>query len=136
MTFYQKTQDCGQLFSDFYENTPRVSDVRNATPVFINLRWGNDINLNNALVEFYNYSSIVPLNTAYNYTSRGSFGIYPVTTPDLQVPLAPTIAVPPFAQRFRIRLDRNNPLVTNFAPVQNNGLYMYEAGRLYQLYDF
>jgi len=135
MTFYQKYLDCGQLFSDFYVNTPRVSQIRNHTPSFINLRWGQDLDPS-AVVEFYNYYSILPNQQAMTITSRGSFGIYPQTTPDLQVPIASTIAVPPYAQRFRIRLGRNNPLVTNFVPVKNNGMYYIEAGRIFEFYDF
>jgi hypothetical protein len=132
--FYQKYLDCGREMSDFYVNTPRVSDIRNHTPAFINLRWGNDLDPNQAVVEFYNYYSILPTQQARTFTTRGSFGIYPVTTPDMQVPIAPTIAVPPFAQRFRIRLSRNGPLVTNFLPVKNNNVYYYEAGKIYELY--
>ena len=136
MTFYNKYQDCGVLFSDFYENTPRVSTTRNHTPSFINLRWGNDLKPNEALVEFYNYYSILPTQQARTFTTRGSFGIYPITSPDLQVPIAGTIAVPPFAQRFRIRLSKNGPLVTNFVPIKNNALYYYEAGQIFELYNF
>jgi hypothetical protein len=136
MTFYQKYFDCGRLMSDFYVNTPRVSTTRNHTPSFINLRWGPDINPDNAVVEFYNYYSILPSQQARTFTTRGSFGIYPVTSPDLQVPLSTTVAVPPFAQRFRIRLNGSGPLVTNFVPVKNNNMYFIESGRIYQLYDF
>ena len=136
MTFYQKYLDCGREFSDFYVNTPRVSTTRNHTPSFINLRWGNDLDPSRAVVEFYNYYSILPTQQARTFTTRGSFGIYPQTSPDLQTPIASTVAVPPFAQRFRIRLDGNGPLVTNFVPVRNNGMYYYEAGRLFEFYDF
>lgn len=136
MTFYQKYLDCGREFSDFYENTPRVSAMRNNTPAFINLRWGNDIDPNRAVVEFYNYYSILPHQQARTFTTRGSFGIYPRTSPDLQVPLAATVAVPPHAQRFRIRLDHDSPLVTEFVPVKNNGMYYYEGGKLFEFYDF
>jgi hypothetical protein len=136
MTLSSVYTDCGQLFSDFYENTPRVSTTRNHTPDFINLRWGNDLDPNMAVVEFFNYSSILPVQQARTFTTRGSFGIYPVTTPDMQVPIAGTIAVPPFAQRFRIRLNRNGPLVTNFVPVRNNAIYYYEAGQIFELYNF
>lgn len=131
---YQTYEDCGRLFSDFYVNTPRVSEMRNHTPAFINLRWGRDLDPSQAVVEFYNYYSILPHQQARTFTTRGSFGIYPVTSPDMQVPLAGTIAVPPLAQRFRIRLNKNGPLVTNFMPVKNNNMYYYEAGRLYQFY--
>ena len=136
MTFYNKYLDCGREFSDFYVNTPRVSQTRNNTPDFIHLRWGNELNPNEAVVEFYNYYSMLPHQQARTFTTRGSFGIYPQTTPDMQVPIAGTIAVPPFAQRFRIRLSKNGPLVTNFVPVKNNNMYFYEGGRIYQLYDF
>jgi hypothetical protein len=136
MTFYQKYLDCGRQFSDFYVNTPRVSTVRGHTPSYINLRWGPDINPENAIVEFYNYYSILPHQQARTFTTRGSFGIYPITTPDLQVPLQSTIPVPPFAQRFRIRLNRNGPFVTNFVPIRNNAMYFYESGRIYEIYDF
>ena len=110
--------------------------TRNQTPYYIHLRWGPEINPNDALVEFYNYYSILPYQEARTFTTRGSFGIYPMTTPDLQVPLESTIAVPPFAQRFRIRLSRNGPLTTNFVPVRNNGMYFYEAGQLFEFYNF
>ena len=136
MTLAYQYQDCGKLFSDFYVNTPRVSSTRNHTPDFINLRWGNDLDPNVAVVEFFNYYSILPVQQARTFTTRGSFGIYPVTSPDMQVPIASTIAVPPFAQRFRIRLNRNGPLVTNFVPVRNNAIYYYEAGQIFELYNF
>lgn len=136
MTFYQKHLDCGREFADFYENTPRVSNIRNNTPSYINLRWGNDLDPSRAVVEFYNYYSILPTQQARTITTRGSLWVYPITSPDLQVPIASTIAVPPNAQRFRIRLDGNGPLVSNFCPVQNNALYYYEDGRVYQVYDF
>lgn len=136
MTFYDKYIDCGRLFSDFYVNTPRVSTTRNHTPSFINLRWGDDLDPSQAVVEFYNYNSILPHQQARTFTTRGSFGIYPVTTPDMQVPIDGIIAVPPFAQKFRIRLNQYGPLVTNFVPVRNNGLYYYEGGRIYEFYDF
>ena len=134
MTFYQQYSDCGRQFSDFYVNTPRVNEERNATRSFINLRWGSDLDANQAVVEFYNYYSIVPVQQARTFTTRGSFGIYPVTAPDLQVPLAGTIAVPPFAQRFRIRLNGAGPLVTNFVPVKNGAMYYVEQGRIYEFY--
>ena len=136
MTFYSKYIDCGREFSDFYVNTPRVSEMRNNTPQFINLRWGEDLDPSQAVVEFYNYYSLLPNQQARTFTTRGSFGIYPQTTPDMQVPLASTIAVPPYAQRFRIRLSRNGPLVTNFVPVRNNAMYYYESGRLFEFYSF
>ena len=47
------------------------------------------------LKNIYNYYSILPHQQARTFTTRGSFGIYPVTTPDMQVPIAGTIAVPP-----------------------------------------
>ncbi len=136
MTFYNQTIDCGRLFSDFYVNTPRVSAARNNTPDYINLRWGSDLDPNQAVVEFHNYYSILPVQQARTFTTRGSFGIYPQTSPDLQVPIAGTIAVPPYAQRFRIRLNRNGPFVTNFVPVRNNAMYYYEAGQVFELYNF
>lgn len=136
MTFYHKYLDCGRLMSDFYVNTPRVSTTRNHTPSFINLRWGKDLDPSKAIVEFYNYYSILPSQQARTITTRGSFGIYPQTTPDLQVPIASTIAVPPYAQRFRIRLSKNGPLVTNFVPVRNGGMYYYEAGQIFEFYNF
>lgn len=136
MTLSSQFYDCGRLFSDFYENTPRVSLTRNHTPDFINLRWGNDLDPSVAEVQFFNYSSILPHQQARTFTTRGSFGIYPATTPDMQVPIAGTIAVPPFAQRFRVRLNKNGPLVTNFVPVRNNAMYYYEAGKLFEFYNF
>lgn len=136
MTFYQKFFDCGRELSDFYVNTPRVSTTRNHTPSFINLRWGADLDPNVAVVEFFNYYSILPTQQARTITTRGSFGIYPNTTPDMSVPIAGTIAVPPYAQRFRIRLNRNGPLVTNFMPVKNNNMYYYEGGMIYEFYSF
>lgn len=136
MTFYNKTLDCGRLFSDFYDNTPHVSRMRNNTPKFINLRWSNELNPNTAVVEFYNYYSILPTQQARTFTTRGSFGIYPITSPDMQIPLSHTIPVPTNAQRFRIRLNKNGPLVTNFVPVRNNGMYYYEGGQIYEFYSF
>lgn len=134
MTFYQQYTDCGRQFSDFYVNTPRVSDERNAKSSFINLRWGPDLDPSQAVVEFYNYYSIVPLQQARTFTTRGSFGLYPVTAPDMHLPIAPVMAVPPYAQRFRIRLNKNGPLVTNFVPVKNGGMYYFEAGRIFEFY--
>ena len=55
MTYYNKYFDCGRQFSDFYVNTPRVSTTRNHTPSYIHLRWGNDLDPSQAVVEFYNY---------------------------------------------------------------------------------
>jgi hypothetical protein len=136
MTFYTKSIDCGKLMADSYTNSPHVSDVRNHTPSYINLRWGNDISPQTAVVEFYNYYSILPMQQARTFTTRGSYGLYPVTSPDMQLPLAATIAVPPFAQRFRIRLQGSGPLVTNFVPVRNNAMYYVEAGRIFEVYDF
>jgi hypothetical protein len=134
--YYQKYQDCGRDFSDFYVNTPRVEQVKNGTPSVIHLRWDPNIDMSRAMVEFYNYYSILPHQQARTFTTRGSFGIYPMTSPDMQKPVAGTVIVPPFAQRFRIRLDGLGPLVTEFVPVNNNGMYYYEAGRLFQLYNF
>lgn len=131
MTFYQKYLDCGRELSDFYVNTPRVSSERNNTPSYVHLRWGPDFDSSSAIVEFHNYYSILPHQHARTFTTRGTFGIYPRTTPDMQVPLASTIAVPPFAQRFRFRIGN---LVTNFVPVRNNAMYFYENGRLLEFY--
>lgn len=136
MTFYRQYLDCGREFSDFYVNTPRVSEVRNNTNSVINLRWCNNLNPDDAVVEFYNYYSILPTQQARTFTTRGSFGLYPQTSPDLQVPLRNTIIVPPYAQRFRIRLHRGGKLVTNFVPVRNNAIYYYEDGRIFEFYDF
>lgn len=133
--FYQQYLDCGREFSDFYVNTPNVSQVRNSTPRVINLRWSN-LDPNVAVVEFFNYNSIVPYQQARTFTTRGSFGLYPVTAPNLSVPIAETVAVPQGAARFRIRLDRNGPLVTNYVPIHNNDMYFVESGQIYRVYNF
>lgn len=135
MTFYNKYIDCAKLFSDFYENTPHVSAERNGRPAVIHLRWDSSLDPSTAVVEFYNYYSILPHQHAKTITDRSTFGIYPATSPDLSVPLSSTIVVPPFAQRFRIRIDKQKPFVTKFVPVSNNDIYYYEGGNLYQLYS-
>lgn len=134
MTFYQQYLDCGKELSDFYENTPRVSNIRNNTPHVIFLRWDENIDKNQAYVEFFNYSSILPYQQARTFTTRGSYGIYPRTSPDLNQPLSDTVVVPPYAQYFRVRL--NNMYVTNRVPVRNNDMYYIENGQIYQLYNF
>jgi len=134
MTFYQKYLDCGREFSDFYVNTPRVSSERNNTPSFIHLRWGENLDPSETIVEFHNYYSTLPHQHARTFTTRGTFGIYPRTTPDMQYPIASTMAVPPYAQRFRIRFKKDSHLVTNFVPVKNNAMYYYENGRIFEFY--
>jgi len=122
--FYQQYLDCGREFSDFYTNTPRVSTVRNNTPQLIYLRWDSSVlDPSQAEVEFFNYDSILPNQTARTFTTRGSFGIYPKTSPDMRVPLSSTVVVPPFAHYFRIRLNHNGLYVTNQVPVNNNNMY-------------
>ena len=134
--FYQSHLDCARLMSDFYDNTPRVSAARNHAPRFINLRWGNDLDPSKAVVEFFNYNSIVPYQQATTITSRDSYGLYSRTSPALTVPISATIAAPPGAQYFRIRIDRNGPLVTNNATIHNNGMYYYEQGMIFETYSF
>jgi len=136
MTFYNKHIDCGRLYSDFYDNTPHVSEVRNHTPTFIQLRWGDDLDPSCAVVEFHNYYSILPVQQARTFTTRGSFGIYPQTSPEMQLPISKIVAVPHGAVRFRIRLHRDGPLVSNFVPVRGNATYYYEAGKLFEFYAF
>lgn len=131
-----KNIDCGRLMADFYVNDPHTEQVRNNTSSVIFLRWGNAFNPNDAIVEFYNYYSILPYQQAATITSRSSFGIYGRTAPSAEIPASGTIIVPPFAKQFRIRLNKNGPLVTNYAPVQNNGMYFIENGYIYQIYDF
>ena len=65
--------DCGRQFSDWYSNTPRVSTIRNHTPRFINLRWGTDLDPSKAVVEFFNYSSILPHQQARTFTNTWFF---------------------------------------------------------------
>jgi len=134
MTFYQKYLDCGRDFSDFYVNTPRVSEERNNSPVYIHIRWGADLDPNDAIVEFHNYYSTVPHQHAKTITSRSTFGIYPRTTPDLQLKIQNTMAVPIHSQRFRIRFQKNGNLVTNFVPIRNNAMYYYENGHIFEYY--
>jgi len=133
MTLGYQHLDCGREMSDFYENTPYVSQVRNATPMVINLRWDNTIDPSTAVVEFYNYYSMLPNQQARTFTTRGTFGIYPQTSPDMQSPLAAQVVVPHLAARFRIRFG---PYVTNFVPVEHNAMYFYKNGRINQFYDF
>lgn len=134
--FYQQYLDCGRKFSDFYVNTPRVSDARNSAPRVINLRWSSELDPSQAVVEFFNYYSILPYQQSRTFTTRGSFGVYPVSSPDMSVPVSETVLVPHGATRFRIRLHKGGPLVTNFAPINNNDVYFYEAGQIYRLYTF
>ena len=133
--FYQQYLDCGKEYSDFYENTPRVSQVRNNSPRLIYLRWNQDQLHPNAQVEFFNYSSMLPYQQARTITTRGTFGIYPRTSPDMVVPISSTVQVPSLAQYFRIRLNHNGSLVTNMVPVNNNNMYFIENGKVYQLYN-
>ena len=85
--FYQQYLDCGRELSDFYTNTPRVSTVRNNTPQVIYLRWDSSVIDNTvADVEFFNYDSILPTQTARTFTTRGSFGIYPKSLIDNKNP--------------------------------------------------
>lgn len=129
--------DCGRLMADFYTNTPEVSQVRNNTSSVIFLRWNNSFDPQKAIVEFYNYNStVLPYQQATTITSRSSFGIYPRTAPSAEIPPSGTIIVPPFAKKFRIRLDKNGPLVTNYAPVHNNGMYYIEGGFISEFYSF
>lgn len=135
--YYQQYLDCGREFSDFYVNTPRVSSYRNATPRVINLRWNPaELDASKAVVEFFNYYSILPYQQARTFTTRGSFGLYPRTSPNMVVSLAGSIAVPPYATNFRIRLDSQGTLVTNNVPINNNDVYYYEAGQIHRLYSF
>lgn len=134
MTFYQQYLDCGREFSDYYDNTPRVSYMRNSSPHIIYLRWDDSIDTTHAMVEFFNYSSILPFQTARTFTTRGSFGIYPRTSPDLSQPLSESLLVPPYAQYMRIRF--NETYVSNMVPVHNNNMYYVENGQIYQLYNF
>lgn len=133
--YYQKNINCSTMFSDWYENTPHVSQARNAMPRIINLRWSGELDASKAVVEFFNYWSILPAQQARTFTTRGSFGLYPVSSPNMIVPLAAQIAVPSYATSFRIRLDRDGPLVTNQVPINNNNMYYYESGMISQLYD-
>lgn len=134
--YYQQYNDCSIQNSDHYTNTPAVSAMRNATPRIINLRWSNELDPSRAVVEFFNYWSILPAQQARTFTTRGSFGLYPVSSPEMVVPLSAQVAVPGYATNFRIRLDRNGPLVTNKVPINNNDVYVYESGMIYRLYDF
>ena len=135
--FYQGNyQDCARLMADFYDNTPHTSAARNHAPRFINLRWGNDLNPNTAIVEFFNYYGQQPYQQATTLTSRDSFGLYVANTPSMNVPLSSTIACPQNSQFFRIRLDKNGPLVSNNIPIHNNGMYYYEQGMIYETYAF
>ena len=136
MSFYQQHIDCGREQNDSYTNTPHASYIRNHAPTFIHFRWGKDLDARNAVIEFYNYYSILPLQHAKTITSRSTFGVFPATSPDLQLPISATVSVPPFAQRFRIRLNRGGPMVTNFVPVRPNAIYYYEGGRLFEMYGF
>jgi len=133
--FYQQYLDCGRKFSDFYENTPRVSSARNETPRVINLRWSADLDPSRAVVEFFNYWSILPAQQARTFTTRGSFGLYPVSSPDMVIPVQSVMAVPGYATSFRIRLDKDGPLVSNQVPINNNDVYYYENGLVYRLYS-
>jgi hypothetical protein len=134
--FYQQYLDCGRQFSDFYDNTPHVSQARNAAPRIINLRWSGELDPSRAVVEFFNYWSILPAQQARTFTTRGSFGLYPVSSPNMVIPLTAQVLVPGYATSFRIRLDKNGPLVTNQVPINNNDLYMYESGRIHRVYNF
>lgn len=133
--FYQQYLDCGREFSDFYDNTPRVSSARNHSPRVINFRWSSELDPSRAVIEFFNYWSILPFQQSRTFTTRGSFGVYPVSTPDMIVPLQSTVAVPGYATNFRIRLDKDGPLVTNQVPINNNDVYYYENGLVYRLYS-
>lgn len=134
--FYQQYTDCGRKFSDWYSNTPHVSQYLNSMPRVINLRWSSELDPSRAVVEFFNYWSTLPAQQARTFTTRGSFGLYPVTSPDMIVPLSAQVIVPGFATNFRIRLDKDGPMVTNRVPINNNDLYFYESGQVYRVYDF
>jgi len=134
--FYQQFLDCGREFSDFYVNTPRVSATRNNEPRVIYLRWDDSIDATNAQIEFFNYSSILPYQQSRTVTTRGTFGVYPRSSPDMVVPMSATVRVPPYAQYFRIRLNNQGSLVTNMYPVNNNNMYYVENGQVFQLYNF
>lgn len=133
---YNQYLDCSRIESDWYSNTPRVAQTRNNSARFINLRWGNDLDPSKAVVEFFNFYSILPFQEAKTITSRDTYGMYPRTDPSLSVPLSPTIACPSGSQYFRIRIDRNGPLVTNNAVIHSNGMYYYEQGMIYETYAF
>lgn len=134
--FYQKHLDCGRAYSDWYSNTPQVSQFLNESSRVINLRWSGELDPSKAVVEFFNYWSILPAQAARTFTTRGSFGLYPVSSPDMVVPINAQVAVPGFATSFRIRLERDGPLVTNQVPINNNDMYFYESGQIYRLYNF
>ena len=102
--FYQEYIDCGKEFSDSYSNTPHVSNVRNNTPRFVHLAWNQNLDPSNTMVEFFNYAAILPFQQSRTFTTRGSFGLYPRTSPDMTVPLQSTVVVPNYAQRFRLRI--------------------------------
>jgi hypothetical protein len=134
--FYQKRIDCSVNHADWYSNTPAVSQFLNSSPRIINLRWSGELDPSKAVVEFFNYWSILPSQPARTFTTRGSYGLYPVSTPDMVVPINAQVIVPGYATSFRIRLDRNGPLVTNQVPINNNDMYIYESGQIYRLYSF
>lgn len=135
MSFYYQHQDCSREMSDYYVNTPQVSQLRNQAPRYIQLNWDDTLDPSRAIIEFYRYSSIVPLQTDKTITARGTWNFYPVTSPDLVAPISHVVACPANVQKFRIRLDYNGPYVTNFAPIQNNEGYFYSRGQIYRIYD-
>ena len=129
--FSSQILDCAREQSDSYTNTAEVSEYRNKSPRIINFRWDCSVS-DGSFVEFFNYYSIVPLQAARTFTTRGSFGVYPVTTPEMCVPIARSVQVPHGAVRFRVRL--NDYYVTNYVPIRNNETYYVEDGHIHSLY--